>query len=401
MLKVENFGNCRTAEEILEKSSKLITFIDLAGHSKYMKTTVKGLTRYSPDFIMLVINANNGIAGTTKEHLGFSMALGLKIFIIVNKIDQVSDGWLEQIVTEIEDLIRSPCCGKNPMRVLTEKDAEQAACDLSDRQVCPIFMTSCVEGTNIDKLTKFLNILRPIVANERENELNQLPEFQVNDVFYKKKPGHILSGFVQSGSIKEHDKMLLGPFKSGKFIPVEIQTIQRYRVPCNAVRYGQSAAVSIGLLENIKEKLRKGMVLVHPKLNPVACMEFEAEIFVLFHASQLSIGFQATVHIDNVCQTATIVRMDNNELKTNETAKVVWKFLSRAEYVRPGSRMIFREGTSKGIGEIIRINTFNPNEILSKKLKSEWESRASIKKNKKIFKVKYNKVFHETSNIEC
>lgn len=59
--KVQNFGNCRSAEEIFENSSKLISFIDLAGHSKYMKTTVFGLTGYSPDFTMLVINANNGI----------------------------------------------------------------------------------------------------------------------------------------------------------------------------------------------------------------------------------------------------------------------------------------------------------------------------------------------------
>lgn len=366
-----------------------------------MKTTVKGLTTYSPDFIMLVINANNGIAGTTKEHLGFSMALGLKIFIVVNKIDQVSENWLEQIVTEIEELIKSPCCDKIPIRVRTEEDAVHAAQYLSDRQVCPIFMTSCVEGTNLDKLTKFLNILRPIVANEKENELNQLPEFQVDDVFYKKKPGHILSGFVQSGSIKEHDKMLLGPFKSGKFIPVDIQTIQRYRVPCNVVRYGQSAAVSIGHPDNVKEKLRKGMVLVHPKLNPVACIEFEAEIFVLFHASQLSVGFQATVHIDNVCQTAVIVRMDKKEIKTSQKAKVVWKFLSRVEYVRPGSTMIFREGTSKGRGEVIRINAFNPNDLMSKKLKTDCESLASIKKKKKILKTKFSRVFHDTSNIEC
>lgn len=58
---VQNFGNCRSADEICENSSKIITFIDLAGHSKYMKTTVFGLTGYSPDFTMLVINANNAI----------------------------------------------------------------------------------------------------------------------------------------------------------------------------------------------------------------------------------------------------------------------------------------------------------------------------------------------------
>ncbi len=43
----------------------------------------------------------------------------------------------------------------------------------------------------------------------------------------------------------------------GEFIQVEIQTVQRYRVPCRLVRPGQSAALSIGNQENIVEKLRK------------------------------------------------------------------------------------------------------------------------------------------------
>jgi GTPase len=58
---IVNYKNCRTTDEICEKSSKILTFIDLAGHQKYMKTTVFGLTGYSPDFTMLVISANNGI----------------------------------------------------------------------------------------------------------------------------------------------------------------------------------------------------------------------------------------------------------------------------------------------------------------------------------------------------
>ena len=38
------YSTCRTAEEICDCSKKLITFIDLAGHQKYLKTTVFGLT---------------------------------------------------------------------------------------------------------------------------------------------------------------------------------------------------------------------------------------------------------------------------------------------------------------------------------------------------------------------
>jgi GTPase len=43
-----------------------VTFIDLAGHEKYLKTTVFGLTGHAPDYVMLIIGANAGIIGMTK-----------------------------------------------------------------------------------------------------------------------------------------------------------------------------------------------------------------------------------------------------------------------------------------------------------------------------------------------
>jgi GTPase len=42
-------------------SSKIVTFLDLAGHQKYLKTTIFGLTGHIPDFAMLVIAANAGV----------------------------------------------------------------------------------------------------------------------------------------------------------------------------------------------------------------------------------------------------------------------------------------------------------------------------------------------------
>lgn len=59
-----------TTSEICESSAKIINFIDLAGHEKYLKTTVFGLTGHLPDFAMLMIGANMGVSGMTKEHLG-------------------------------------------------------------------------------------------------------------------------------------------------------------------------------------------------------------------------------------------------------------------------------------------------------------------------------------------
>lgn len=41
--------------KICEKSTKVITFIDLAGHERYLKTTVFGMTGHMPDFGMLMV----------------------------------------------------------------------------------------------------------------------------------------------------------------------------------------------------------------------------------------------------------------------------------------------------------------------------------------------------------
>ena len=54
---------------ICRASSKVITFIDLAGHEKYLKTTIFGMTGHAPDFCMLMVGANAGVIGMTKGGL--------------------------------------------------------------------------------------------------------------------------------------------------------------------------------------------------------------------------------------------------------------------------------------------------------------------------------------------
>lgn len=50
----------------------------------------------------------------------------------------------------------------------------------------------------------------------------------------------------------------------------------------------------------------QGMVMVSPEMNPTICWMFEAAIVLLFHAKTFHKGFQVTVHIGNVRQTATV-----------------------------------------------------------------------------------------------
>ena len=42
--------------EIVKKSSKIISFFDLAGHEKYLKTTILGLSSSIPDLCIITVS---------------------------------------------------------------------------------------------------------------------------------------------------------------------------------------------------------------------------------------------------------------------------------------------------------------------------------------------------------
>lgn len=68
-------------EEIGKRSAKVITFTDLAGHERYLRTTVFGLLSSSPNYCLLMVAANNGLIGMSKEHLGIALALNVPVMV--------------------------------------------------------------------------------------------------------------------------------------------------------------------------------------------------------------------------------------------------------------------------------------------------------------------------------
>lgn len=59
---------------------------DLAGHERYLKTTLYGLTSGAPSCVILVIGANAGVIGMSKEHLAVALALSVPIVVCVTKV---------------------------------------------------------------------------------------------------------------------------------------------------------------------------------------------------------------------------------------------------------------------------------------------------------------------------
>ncbi|VDM63621.1 unnamed protein product, partial [Angiostrongylus costaricensis] len=335
--------------QISRKCSKLITFIDLAGHEKYLKTTIFGMTGHMPDYTMLMVGANMGIIGTTKEHLSLALSLSVPVFIVVTKIDMCPPQILEETMKNIGRLVKSAGARKLPVMVRNTNDVIHAAVNFPSKRVCPIFQVSNVEGTNLDLLRQFLNIV-PLRRTLCEHDP---AHFQIDDVYWVEGVGTVVSGTVLAGNIKVGDTLLLGPNSVGEFVPLPVKSIHRKRMPVSSVRCSQTA--SFALRKITKREVRKGMVMVDPRLNPVSSMMFEAEILILHHPTTIKPNYQAMLHIGSIRQTATLVSMTKEVLRTGDRDRVTFRFIRLPEYIRTGTRMVFREGRTKAVGTVVNV----------------------------------------------
>lgn len=354
------YSTCRTAEEICDNSKKLITFIDLAGHRKYLKTTVFGLTGHSPHCAVLVISAVSGLSGIAKEHLGLATVVDIPIVVVVNKIDIASSSSLKKTLLQLQEFLQTSGYKKISFLVSTEDDAFTAASSFASDKIIPIFTVSCVTAKGLDLLYTFLNVLPPTINQKDRELLMQKPaEFQIDETFHVPEVGLVVSGLLTSGIIHEGDTLLVGPSDKGRFDTTKILSLHRHKVPSRVVRACESATLALSC-QNIP--LRKGMVLISLQIRPPVCYFFQAKIQVLFHATNICSGFQASVHIGNIRQTATILGiMGRPSLSVNDTGSVIFKFIQRPECVHPGSKLLLRVGQTKAIGRVTQVFLLDDN----------------------------------------
>merc|ERR1712223_942692 len=168
---------------VCRQSSKVITFIDLAGHEKYLKTTVFGMTGHAPDFGMLMVGANAGIVGMTKEHLGLALALSVPVFVVVTKIDMCPTNVLQETLKLLIRILKSPGCRKFPVLVKSQDDVILSATKFVSERLCPIFQVSNVTGENLDLLKNFMNLL----SSRQPNTDEEPSEFQIGNIFNKEE----------------------------------------------------------------------------------------------------------------------------------------------------------------------------------------------------------------------
>ncbi|XP_061381826.1 GTP-binding protein 2-like [Danaus plexippus] len=443
---VVNYGcsELMTAERIGERSSKLVSFLDLAGHSKYQRTTVYGLTGYSPHYAMIVISATAGITPITEEHIGLLLALELPFFAVINKTELASS--TKELVDRLGEILST--ANKKPLLITDENLARNCiapsildSIDNEDKEnegsFIPVFPVSCVRGVGLNSLHAYLLALRPPAGGVETTREDETCEFQIDEIFHVASGAPVVGGLLARGALNEGDTLLVGPLDSGQFVKTTVLSIYRNRVPCASVRAGQSASLGLRpgpvlrpgmvllaipedygtgarpafggcgglrcggreiseLVKSSQEKNRKNarrnknikeinitdkhtdkltdalgdgdcvcsdVVPLEDPNDPRGCIYFQASVHLLRHSTSISPGFQCSVHVGNVRQTAIIegILSAMSSLRPGQSACVLFRFARCPEYLRKGRRLLFTAGLgTRAIGVVTQTFPYIP-----------------------------------------
>ncbi|MHA1989548.1 MAG: GTP-binding protein [Candidatus Hodarchaeales archaeon] len=361
-----NLGKIRE-EDIIKQSSKLIRMIDLAGHEKYLKTTIFGMLGTEPDYASIFVDANRGVQRMTKEHLGLASVLKIPFFCVLTKIDLAPALVYKKTLNDLKKLLKSPVLSFIPKIIKDYDDIAVLAPILHNGKIVPIIPVSIVTGKNMDLLSKFLNLLAPrkhwsqnnqisITNSQKEHNSNPFLLF-IEEWFQISGLGPVLAGIVQSGDIKVGTLCSLGPDTNGNYLKVKIRSIQSRRIPLERAFPGQYVSMSLAFTRGYPRHYRKGMILTTYD-TPKSFRKFEAEIRVLHHPTTINLGYSSQIHCKTIRAQARITKIQNTgPLRTGDNALVEMEFLYAPYFLFEGMEFVFREGRTKGYGVIKKLIT--------------------------------------------
>lgn len=250
------------------ENGRLAFVSDLPGLPRYLKSTLRGLVSWNPNYTILCVPANcyeetepgraQGNTDTASDidtcvsYLELCFRLDLPVLVTITKMDLASRSGLRETLSRILSLLKE--AGRKPLMFSASAEAPGQDADLqtitsSDRDevdkafatvggdttlAVPIVLTSAVTGAGIGKIHALLRALpiptRPSPRSEIVSTSQQVPTklFDINEVFSMPPSkvysvgrengnervgtgGMVLCGRVRSGQVSVGDILVVGP----------------------------------------------------------------------------------------------------------------------------------------------------------------------------------------------
>jgi len=251
-----------TAHVEYETDNRHYAHVDCPGHADYVKNMITGAAQM--DGAILVVSAADGPMPQTREHILLARQVGVPyIVVFLNKIDQVSDPELIDLVEEeVKDLLnkyefpgdKTPIIRGSALKALENPTDEEA--------IKPI-----------NELMKAVDEYIP----QPQRDIEKPFLMPIEDVFSIEGRGTVVTGRIERGAIKLNDEVeMVGLGKENA--KTVITGIEMFNKQLKEGQAGDNAGL---LLRGIKkEDVQRGVVLAAAgSITPHT--EFEAEIYIL------------------------------------------------------------------------------------------------------------------------
>lgn len=347
--------------EIVQKSSKVVTFFDLAGHEKYLKTTILGLTSARPEMSFIMIGANRGILRMTIEHIFLCKTLSIPFAIVITKLDLMKDrdNVLNETLESIQTFLKKPGLRRIPIKIKSDEDVIRCAMNIHSESIVPIFSVSNVSLQGIADVHKFLNLIPQRVLNDQKQHF----ECHLDTAWMVTGVGTVVGGHLLSGSIKVGDKLFFGP-NQNHFTTVVVRSIHCKKVPVQQVC--TQCYICVALRGISKQDFKRGNVLLGSVSQQHLCSHLTVDVEILkTHSTTIKVGYQPIMHVQNIRTSVTIKKISNkicgrasqahndDILRTGDSAQLYLEICFEKKFVKKNANILLCEGRTKVVGTVI------------------------------------------------
>ena len=301
--------------------------IDCPGHADYIKNMITGAAQM--DGSVLVVSAPDSVMPQTREHLLLARQVGVpKIIVFLNKVDQMDDpDLLELVVEEVKDTLKeygfsedTPIIKGSAFKALNDPTPENTAC--------------------IEELLKAMDTWFDDPVRDEDKPF-LMP---IEDIFTISGRGTVVTGKIERGVINMND-----PVEIVGIRPTAASTVTGIEMFQKTLDQGM-AGDNVGiLLRGVEKKdVVRGQVLAAPgSIHPHT--KFEAQIYVLSKEeggrhSPFFTGYRPQFYFRTTDITGTIeLEAGTDMVKPGDNVKVIGELIHPIA-MDEGLKLAIREG---------------------------------------------------------
>lgn len=304
-------------ENIVNKSDRIISLIDLPGCNKYLKTTLYGIMAHKPDYIFIVVSPddiNNSIIDV-EFYIKLCIQLKIKFIIILTKIDLLTNSVKEKYIS-----------------ILSNYNNKQV--------IIPI---SCVTGYGVEHIIK---VMTKLTSSNILTSSCDYTEFVINDTVFIPDVGLVIGGILQNGTIKIGDQLFIGPYDN-KIHSAKVISIHKKQIPSKILYSGETGSLIVQHDADIK--INKYMMLVDKYFLTNFVNKFKIICYCNEITTQIKLNTEHVIFTGNIIDTVLIVDINKS---TNQISYTVTFKNNNINYIKNNDPIVIRYQNNLIVGSI-------------------------------------------------